>query len=337
MMDVVKTSGVRAPSRLGEEMRITIRGEVPPNEVDEPARARFSRRTLLAAAATGLGLITAGGSTNAFAASGSKSTPVPVLPGEISRMATQYTSAGNPYEVIDVMITGDRARLFVPHASPPNLRVWVPTIWFYHANGSSYASLSTAFKTAADPAVDYGAISICPNYGGSAGWASPPAVTAQVNAVNYVNSLWRVYYSFARANSGGGGLMCWAVGNRMLTRQSGMYMASAVYDMMDVYTRGPDRVGPAYGYNSALVQATNAASLPQSAWKDARIRASYNPDDQTVPPQQHAIALESLAGPVATETSFITHDGGGTATGHTVPGWANKDMLLTFQRWAGLS
>ena len=55
-----------------------------------------------------------------------------------------------------------------------------------------------------------------------------------------------------------------------------------------------------------------------------------------MPPERHAIALENLARPVAIEASFITHDGGGSATGHTVPGLVNSDMLRTFQRWANL-
>ncbi|WP_455133514.1 hypothetical protein [Microbacterium aurum] len=297
----------------------------------------ISRRTLLtsgAAAAVGVASGAFGGAAGAFAAA--DYSKVPKLPGEIGRMDTQRTPAGNAYQVVDVSISGDRTRLFIPNSAPPNKWAWTPVIWFYHANGSSYASLSTAFKYGAEPAIDYGAVSVCPNYGGSDAWVSPAAVAAQTNAVDYMNSLWRIYYSFARANSGGGALMCWAFGNKMLPRQQGMYLASGVYDMADVYARGPERVGPAYGYDNAKVQATNPATLPQSAWQGARIRASYNPDDQTVPPQQHAIALETLAGPVAIETSYRTHDGGGTATGHTVPGWVNTDMLATFQRWAGL-
>ena len=140
----------------------------------------------------------------------------------------------------------------------------------------------------------------------------------------------------AATNSGGGALMCWAFGNGMLPRQQGMYMASSVYDMWDAYVSGPTLVGPAYNYSADAVQATNPALLAQSKWTGARIRASFNPDDTRVPPAKHAVALLAKAQPVAIETSYITHDGGGTATGHTVPGWVNTDMLQTFKRWANL-
>lgn len=263
-------------------------------------------------------------------------TKVPKLPGEVGRMDTQFTKIGTPYQVIDVLVSGDRSRLFVPHSAPPNKWVWVPFVWFYHANGSSYASLSTAFKTGAEGIVDNGGVSICPNYGGSDAWVSPVAVNAQTAVVNWVNSLWRVYYSFGRANSGGGAMMCWAFGNKMLPRQIGMYMASSVYDVNDVYTRGPDRVGPAYKYDEALMQSTNPATLPQSAWSGLRLRASYNPDDTVVPPQQHGLALAALAQPVATEVTLLQHDGGNTTTGHWVPPTTNNDMLATFKRWANL-
>ncbi len=309
---------------------------------DEPigsagSLAGVSRRSFVAGgAATVLGAVAGmlGGASTASAAV--EYTKVPKLPGEITRTSNLRTTKGNLYEMIDVSIAGDKTRLYVPHSAPPNKLKWVPVIWFYHATNSSYASLSSAFHYSAMPAVDYGAISVCPDYAGPTAWVSPPAVTAQVNAVKYMNSLWRIYYSFARSNSGGGALMCWAFGNNMLPRQQGMYLASSVYDIMESFTQGPTIVGPAYNFSVPAIQATNAANLPQSAWTGARIRASYNPDDQRVPPTRHAIALEDLARPVAIETSFITHDGGGTPTGHTVPAFVSNDMLLTFQRWANL-
>lgn len=295
-----------------------------------------SRRVFLgagAAAALGAASGTMGG---ALAASAADYTKVPKLPGEVSRTSGLKTPKGTLYESIDVSIKGDMTRIFVPQSAPPGKLKWVPVVWFYHATNSSYASLSSAFLHGAQPAVDNGAVCVCPDYAGPTAFANPAAITAQVNAIAYMNALWRIYYSFARSNSGGGGLMCWAFGNNMLPRQQGMYLASSVYDMMDAYIRGPELVGPAYNFSAAAVQATNAASLPQSAWAGSRIRCSYNPDDQRVPPPQNEIALETLAGPVAIETSFITHDGGGTVTGHTVPDWVNTDMLKTFQRWANL-
>ena len=300
------------------------------------SRSGVSRRAFMAGgAATVLGAA-AGVLGGASAANAVEYTKVPKLPGEISRVSNVRTSKGNLYESIDVSIKGDPTRIFVPHAAPPSKLKWVPVVWFYHATNSSYAALSSAFLYGAQPAVDNGAVCVCPDYAGPTAWVNAAAVTAQVNAIDYMNSLWRIYYSFARSNSGGGALMCWAFGNKMLPRQQGMYLASSVYDVMESFEQGPTIVGPAYNFNVAAVQATNAATLPQSAWTGARIRASYNPDDQRVPPARHAIALETLAGPVAIETSFVTHDGGGTATGHTVPGWVHTDMMQAFARWANL-
>ncbi|MDY0910374.1 hypothetical protein [Microbacterium sp. CFBP9034] len=296
----------------------------------------LTRRLFLsgsAAAALGAATGALGGGAAASAADYSK---IPKLPGELTRAATLYTRAGNPYEMIDVVIQGDRTRLFVPHASKPSRTAWVPVVWFYHSNGSSYSALNTAFNSAAEPTVDFGAISICPNNGGASAWVSPAAIAAQRNAVAYITSLWRPFYNFQRANSGGGALMSWAYSNRIMDRMSGMYMASSVYDVWDAYVRAPEKVGPAYGYDEAVIQATNPANRPQSSWTGTRIRCSYNPADQVVPPAQNALALMNLAGPVATEVSSYIHAGGETTGGHVVPSAVAGDMLLTFKRWAGV-
>jgi len=264
-------------------------------------------------------------------------TKIPKLPNELTRSDTKYSKAGKAYEMIDVSISGDRTRLFVPHASPPGkLTTWVPVVWYYHSNGSSYAALNSAFNSAAEPTVDYGAISVCPNNGGSSAWVSPAAVAAQRNAVAYITSLWRPFHNFQRANSGGGALMCWAYGNKIMPRMSGMYMASSVYDTWDIYTRAPEKIGPGYGYDEAAIRATNPAALPQSAWTGARIRASYNPLDEFVPPALHAQALMNLAAPVALEVSSYIHNGGGAPGGHVVPSAVATDMLTTFKRWANV-
>ncbi|WP_345801555.1 hypothetical protein AAIB33_00195 [Microbacterium sp. AZCO] len=295
----------------------------------------MSRRAFMTGGAAVAAGAAAGVLGGAIPASAADYTKVPKLPYETSRLSNQVTKAGTLYESIDVSIAGDPARIFVPHSSPPSKYNWVPVIWFYHATNSSYEALSSAFFYGATPAVDEGAVCICPDYAGPTAFANAAAMKAQTNAIAYVNSLWRVYYSFARSNSGGGGLMCWAFGNNLLPRQQGMYLASSVYDMWAAFQEGPSLVGPAYNYDPAAVQATNAANLPQSAWAGSRIRASFNPADTRVPPQEHAIALLTKAAPVATETSYITHDGGGTATGHWIPSWVNNDMLKTFKAWAG--
>ncbi|WP_133540882.1 hypothetical protein [Microbacterium sp. BK668] len=251
-------------------------------------------------------------------------------------MDTQFTGSGNPYEVIDVSISGDRTRLFVPHVSPPSSTSWVAVLWYYHANGSSYTAVSSAFKYGADPLVDYGAISVCGDNGGPNEFANAKAVTAHRNAIAYVTALWRVYYSFGRSNSGGGALMCWAFGTGMVPRRHGMYLASSVYDMESLYEQDPTRVGYPYGYSTAALQATNPARLGPSAWTGMRIRSSYSTVDERVPPQDHCLALTSRAAPVAVEASLLPHDGGGTANGHWVPGTINREMVSTFRRWANL-
>lgn len=304
--------------------------------VGEDEGRPLSRRLFLTASLAGAGVV-AGALGGQSAASAAPSySKVPRLPNEVARLDTQYTGSGTPYEVIDVSISGDRTRLFVPHASPPNTSAWVAVVWYYHANGSNYAAVSSAFKYGADPLIDHGAISVCGDNGGPNEFANAKAVAAHRNAIAYVTSLWRVYYSFGRSNSGGGALMCWAFGTQMVPRRQGMYLASSVYDMMDVYEQDPLRVGYPYGYSAAALQATNPATLGRSAWSGMRIRSSYSTVDQRVPPDAHCLALTSLAAPVAVEASLLPHDGGGTANGHWVPGTINREMVATFRRWAAL-
>ncbi|MDY0910892.1 hypothetical protein [Microbacterium sp. CFBP9034] len=260
---------------------------------------------------------------------------MPKLPGELSRRETQYSLSGTPYENIDVSIQGDRTRLFVPHASPPSLSTSVSVVWYYHSNGGSYTDLNYPYKYASDPLIDHGLISICPNHGGPFEFAGPKAATAARNAIAYVNSLWRVGRSFGRANSAGGALMGWAFGNKLVPNRYGMYMASAVYDVMDIYRRDPIRVGLPYGYSTTRIQATNPAKLPQSAWTGMRIRASYATEDQVVPPQAHCMALATKAAPVAVEASLLQVTGGEGPGGHYIAANANREMVATFQRWTG--
>lgn len=300
---------------------------------DEKVPGGVSRRAfIVGTAATAAGV--AGGLAWGSAAYGAPSyVRVKKLPGENRRKDTQYTTSGTPYEVIDVTVKGDKMRLFVPHASPPALSVAVPVVWYYHSNGGAYSDLSTAFKYGSDPLVDDGFISVCPDNGGTHEFANSRAVTAHLNAIAYVTSLWKVALSFGRANSGGGALMCWAFGNALVPRRHGMYLASAVYDMKDIYQRDPVRVGLPYNYSATAIDATNPARLPQSTWSGMRIRASYSTSDQVVPPPAHCLALTTLAAPVAVETSVLPHGGGGKANGHYVLGSANKDMVAAFQRW----
>jgi hypothetical protein len=279
----------------------------------------LSRRSLVSGTVLGLGAALAFATPASAAPDYSK---VPKLPGELGRSDTITSRFGmKKYEVIDVLISGDRTRLFVPHAAAPSLTRNATFLWYYHANGSSYAALSGAFQYTADQAVDQGMVSICPNYGGSV-WTSAAALQAQRNATAYVTKLWKVSVSFLRSNSGGGALLCYAYGKRMVPNIRGAYHASGVYDMEDVLLRRPESV-----------KATNPIYLPQSVWAKTRLRISGSPEDQVVPYEKHSARLYRRALPVAKEVSLLPHSGAGGQYGHVVPSQTNKDMLVTFQRW----
>ncbi|GAA1510569.1 hypothetical protein BJ978_000134 [Agromyces terreus] len=293
---------------------------------EHPAASRdgIRRRTIIIGAAAGL--VTAATSAALPAVAAPTYSPIPKLPFEVSRLDTQVTSIGKKkYEAIDVLYQGDRMRLFVPHASPPKTSVGV--LWYYHSNGSDYTSLTNVYKWSAMMAVDAGAVCICADYGGSL-WTSQPSLTAQQNATRYMGNVWKIAVSFMRANSGGGPLMTYAYGTKMVPAVRGMYMASAAYDMEDLYDRDPVRIPPVYGFNRDLAVATNPARLPQSSWVGTRIRTVVSMSDPLVPPPQHTLALVDKAAPVARETSVEYHDGG-----HRVPDWTSTDMIATFKRW----
>lgn len=288
-------------------------------------RADLSRRTLLTAAAAGLALGAVGAPPAHAAPSYS---PIPLLPGEVTRTDTRLTRLKKkPYECIDVVLLGDRGRIFVPHAAIPRSTTSQGIVWFYHSNGSTHTSLDGAYKYGAEMAVDEGAICVCPDYGGSL-WTTATAIQHQVNWSTYMNSVWRLGINFMRANSGGGPLMTWAYGNALVPRTAGIYLANAAYDMEDLYDRDPVRIGPVYNYDRDAVIATNPARLPQSAWKNSRIKTVVSLADVVVPPDRHGLALVATAGPVARDTRVQYHN-----EGHVVPGWTQNDMIATFKSW----
>jgi hypothetical protein len=282
------------------------------------------RRTIIIGAAAGL----VSGVAYRGPAAVAEASPIPTLPGEITRTATRITRLRKvPYECIDVSIAGDRARLFVPHTTIPGSSAGVGVLWLIHANGSTYTSLDGAYRYGAEMAVDEGAICICPNYGGSL-WTTQTAINHQVNASAYMTSVWRVGLSFLRANSGGGPLMTYAYGKRLVPSPRGMYLANAAYDMEDLYRRDPARIGPPYNFSLAAVQATNPARLPQTSWKGIRMKTVVSTADFLVPPPDHGVALANTARPVAAEVIVEYHD-----EGHVVPGWTQADMVETFAAW----
>ncbi|KZX22084.1 hypothetical protein [Rathayibacter tanaceti] len=259
---------------------------------------------------------------------------IPRLPGEISRTDTATSRVGRkPYEIVDVVIGTDRARLFVPHTAVPNRGVPVPVVWYYHASGSSYEALSGAYQYSADQLIDQGMVSICPNYGGSTAYTNSTALAAQAAAVRYVTGLWSVRASFLRSNSGGGALLCWAYANRLIPNIYGAYHASSVYDLEDTESRDPGRVLAVYGGDRNALRDGNPSRLPQSAWARTRLRISAGSADTLVPAEIHGGRLRRLALPVAREATIVYHSGAGGQFGHVVPGLTNSDTVLTFQRW----
>ena len=136
--------------------------------------------------------------------------------------------------------------------------------------------------------------------------------------------------------------MSLAYGNRAIPAQRGMYLASAAYDMEDLFARDPARIRPPYEDDLAAVGGSlgglypqNAARLPVSAWTGARIRVAVATNDQIVPADKHGLALIAKAAPVATQVSsrsFTTQPTEGTL-GHFVPDWVNGDMITTFRSW----
>ncbi|WP_157802258.1 hypothetical protein [Diaminobutyricimonas aerilata] len=290
---------------------------------------RTSRRTLLASAAAGAFALGLGGTQTAWAATPN---PIPKLPGEVSRLANQVSAGGTLYDNIEVSIGGDRARIFVPQSVRPGSKTLAGVVWFYHATGSTHSSLNSAFKYPAELAVDNGAISICQNLGGSI-YTNPKAVEAQVAGWNWIKNLFTIRANFLRANSGGGAMASFTLGKKLMPYISGLYMANSIYDVEERYRATPDRIGPAYNWDEALMRAYNPANLPGSAWTGSRIRVvvsdSSHPD-VVLPQAAHGLALIRDAKPTALETTVRTH-----ALGHQIPGWVNSDMISTFGRWLG--
>jgi len=288
-------------------------------------RGGWSRRQLLIGSAAGV--LAAGGGWSTAAQAADNTSPIPTLPGEISRTATRFTrDAKLPYECIDVSISGDRARLFVPHSAVPKSKTAVGVLWVFHSNGSTYTSLDGAHLYSGELAAERGAVVICPNYGGSL-WTTNASIQYQKNATAYVTAVWKVGLSFLRANSGGGPLMTYSYGTKLIPALRGMYLANAAYDMEDLYDRD-ERVRTTYKFDRAAAVATNPARLPQSSWTGARLKTLVSAADPLVPPAAHGVALADMARPVAAEVIVQWHQ-----YGHTVPGWSSKDMITTFEGW----
>lgn len=294
-----------------------------------PGASRHSRRLVLTGAALGLGSAL----VHAVSASAAPDySAIPPLPDEPGCGATVLACGPEALP--------DHRRLDQGRSHPP-VRAALRGSVAAHRSRSALVlprqrqlvrGALGAFQYAADQAVDEGVISICPQYGGSV-WVSRAAVTAHTNAAAWVQKSWRIGASFLRSNSGGGALLCWVYGNRLLPEIRGAYHASGVYDMSEAARRDPLRVLPAYDDDSAAVAATDPARLPQSAWAGTRLRITGSSEDLLVPLAVHGARLHALARPVAKEAVLLDHSSEGAPSGHIVPTATQKDMLDTFRRW----
>ena len=281
------------------------------------------RRAVLGAALAAA--VGAAGAPGAWAAS----SPVPTLPGEVSRTPTRTTRLGRvPFETVDVVVGGDTARLHVPWGAALKGDRPGGVLWFYHSSGSDHTALDGAYSYGSMLAVDRGSTSVCPAFGGTDPWPTRAALEHQEAWSRWVREVFSVGASFARANSGGGALMTYAYARGMVPAQRGVYLANAAYDVEELCARDPARVGRAYGDDPAAVAATNPARLPAGVWRGKRVEVVTSPADPVVPAAAHGLALAALARPVASDVRARSHD-----QGHTVPGWTHKDMVATFASW----
>ncbi len=299
------------------------------NDIEATAPDRgVSRRGLLFLAATGVGTAMVAAPQRAFASS---PTPSPTLPGEYFRKANQRTAAGTLFDNICVRINGDVARLHVPQTVKPGAAVRV--VWFYHGSGSDHNALDGGFKSSAASVVDRGGIAICQTAGGTL-YSHPTAVALQVAGYTWISGVYSVIGSTLRATSGGGALACETYAAKLIPNIVGMYNVNAVYDVYALYATGGEfaaSVINAFGDDPAAIAASNPARHGQAAWAGAKMRvivSQPNSSDRTTPPEQHGLALLSLASPVAGEASLRAH-----TTGHSTPSFSVADFETASLRW----
>lgn len=287
--------------------------------------AHLSRRSLLVGAAVGAAAIPFVGGA-ARAADG----PIGRLPGEVARTSV-VSRFGQPYEEVDVDIDGDLTRLFVPHTAVRKPATTLQAmLWYYHSNASTHTALSTAYKWNAEMALREGAICICPSYGGNT-YVNDEAITRQKRVVKWVNNVFPIGLSFARANSGGAALMAFAYARNLLPRQRGFYSANGLLNLIETATKeealGRTGVLGAYGGDWDKIRATNPVYLAGSVWTGKRMRFALSDGDLLCPPEYHGSRIVAKA-TGALERSVLWHD-----EGHVVPGSSHQDMIDTFRRW----
>lgn len=285
-----------------------------------------SRRTILAG---GLAALTSGfvlgGPVSAASAAGST---LPRLPYEIGRRPNRVTRGkGTLYDAVLISLDGDRAWIYVPQTVTQTTPA--PVVWFYHGAGSDHEALLGGFGAEADDAVDQGAIAICQNIGGNL-YASQRAVDLQKAGYGYMSSTFNISTNILRATSGGGALAAHTYGAGIMKDVMGLYFVNAIYDVRRSYDSGGVTViGPAYGYSTSAIDATNPANFPPSAWAKSRIKIVYATNDPFVPPKDHALPFRASASQQGTEVTLKQHAGG-----HKTPSWVRSDFSATVLRWA---
>lgn len=302
---------------------------------------RLSRRVFLAATAGGIGAGVLGADAlgpdvlgRAPGAWAATPNPSPKLPSEYFRRSNQVTAyAGTLYDDIAVRISGDPARMFVPQTIKPGFASTITVVWLLHGSGSDHNSIIGGFKTTAERIVDYGAIAICQNDGGTL-YSHPAAQASQVAGYAYLKGIYDVASNVLRATSGGGALACETAAASLIPDIRGTYLVNGVYDIRALYDGEGDMnasVVAAFGDDPAAVDAANPARHPSADWAGKKLRVVFSqPDssDRVVPPEAHAKPLLATAMPTASEATYRVH-----AYGHSTPPWANDDFIATLDRW----
>ncbi|WP_233204691.1 hypothetical protein [Cryobacterium sp. Y62] len=259
----------------------------------------------------------------------------PPLPGEVSRTANVLTQKGKKlYDNIEVDISGDRARLFIPQTVSRNSTASIGAVWFYHAASSSHNALNGGFKYPGELVVDQNAIAICINAGGTQ-YTNSVATNAQKNAWTYLNALYTVRRNFLRATSFGGSLACYTYGKKLIPYIRGLYMVNGLYDNEWLYaydTKNQAHVGDAYNNDLTLIKGTNPARISATPWKNSRVKVLVSDDahpDNVVIPSRNGLALIKKIAPVAISAEVMYH-----TLAHDTPGFAHTDMIKTFAQWS---
>lgn len=295
------------------------------------AARSVSRRGFMVLAAGSLGGLALTGALASPAAA--NPTPTPRLPGEYFRKPNQLTAAGTLFDNICVRINGDVARIHVPQTVKPFTGQEVPVVWFYHGSGSDHNALDGGFKAVSAAVVDHGWLAICQTAGGTL-YSHPTAVGLQVAGYQYMSDTFTISTNVLRATSGGGALAIETYASRLVPRISGMYNVNGAYDLRAFYDGGGGgkaSIVAAFGDDPAGIDAANPARHSAEAWSGTILRtvvSQPNESDLIVPPDQHGIALDALASPVAAEATMRTH-----ANGHTTPGFALLDFVAAMERW----